>query len=45
MTLLAWTIITFLGVVILAVIVATPSPDIPRSDGRGIRRIVNRGGN
>ncbi|HTW49350.1 MAG TPA: hypothetical protein VMD92_15460 [Acidobacteriaceae bacterium] len=45
MTLLAWIIVAFLAVVLLALIVATPSPEIPRSDqSKSTRRSANRGG-
>jgi hypothetical protein len=43
MTLLLWTIIIFLGVVILAVVVSPPSPEVP-GDRHKLPRSSNRGG-
>jgi hypothetical protein len=45
LTLLAWIIIIFVAVAILAFIVGTPSGDVPRRDPRKMRGSSNRGGN
>jgi hypothetical protein len=44
MTQFGWIVVIFLAVVALAVIIGTPSPEVPRRDPQRMRGSANRGG-